>query len=87
MLKMKRFTPSTSVLDSSTLTITTADLYCAKYVPIRCRTLSPEEIIIRRTARDLKVPILRAIETAAPAMAVLIDTPCWLVPVPASNGS
>ena len=62
-------------------------MHAAKYVPIGYRTPSPEEIIARRTARDLKIPTAAAIQIAAPQMAALIDGPCWLVPVPASNGS
>jgi len=62
------------------------DTYAAKYIPIGCRTPSPEEIIARRTAQDLKIPTATAVQIAAPAMAGLIDGPCWLVPVPASNG-
>ena len=62
-------------------------MHAAKYVPIAYRTPSPEEIIVRRTAWDLKIPTAAAIQMAAPLMAALIDSPCWLVPVPASNGS
>jgi hypothetical protein len=62
-------------------------MYAAKYVPIAYRTPSPEEIIARDIARDLKIPTAGAVQLAAPAMATLIDGPCWLVPVPASNGS
>ena len=62
-------------------------MHAAKYVPIGYRTPSPEEIIARRTAWDLKIPTAAAIRIAAPLMAALIDGPCWLVPVPASNGS
>jgi len=62
-------------------------MHAAKYVSIGYRTPSPEEIIARRTARDLKIPTAAAIQIAAPQMAALIDGPCWLVPVPASNGS
>ena len=62
-------------------------MYVAKYVPFGYRTPSPEEMITRRIARDLKIPTAAAIEIAAPVMAALIDGPCWLVPVPASNGS
>jgi hypothetical protein len=62
-------------------------MHATKYVPIGCRTPNPEEIIARRTARDLKIPTAAAIQIAAPLMAALIDGPCWLVPVPASNGS
>src|SRR5437667_3582723 len=63
------------------------DNYVAKYVPLRYRTPSPDELDTRRTARDLKIPTEAAIKIAAPAMAALIDGPCWLIPVPASNGS
>ena len=63
------------------------DTYAAKYVPLGCRTLSPEELTIRRTAQDLKTGNETAIQIAAHAMARLIDGPCWLVPVPASNGA
>ena len=62
-------------------------MHATKYVPLRYRSPSPEEIIARRTARDLKIPTAAAIQTAAPQMAALIDGPCWLVPVPASSGS
>src|SRR5437762_4877845 len=61
--------------------------YVAKYVPLRYRTPSPDELNTRRTALDLKIPTDAAIQIAAPAMAALIDGPCWLIPVPASNGS
>jgi hypothetical protein len=64
-----------------------SDRYATKYVPIGYRTPSPGEIIARRTARDLKIPTSLAIQIAAPEMAALIDGPCWLVPVPASNGT
>jgi predicted amidophosphoribosyltransferase len=63
------------------------DIYAAKYVPPGYRTASPDEIHARRTAQNLKVASEEAIQMAAPAMAALIDGPCWLVPVPASNGS
>ena len=63
------------------------DTYAVKYVPIGCRTLSPEEIIARRIAQDLKIPTAAAVLIAASEMAALIDGPCWLVPVPASTGS
>src|ERR1035437_7837011 len=62
-------------------------MHAAKYVPIGYRTPSSEEIIARRIAQDLKIPTAAAIQIAAPLMAALIDGPCWLVPVPASNGS
>src|SRR6185295_12014998 len=64
-----------------------ADTYAAKYVPLGYRTLSPDELTARRTAQDLKTATEGAIQFAAPLMAALIDGPCWLVPVPASNGS
>jgi hypothetical protein len=62
-------------------------MHAVKYVPLGCRTPSPEEIAARHTARDLKIPTAAAIQIAAPEMAALIDGPCWLVPVPASNAS
>ena len=62
------------------------DKYVAKYVPLRYRPPSQEEIIVRRTARNLKIPTGDAIHHAATQMAALIDGPCWLVPVPASDG-
>jgi hypothetical protein len=63
------------------------DTYAAKYVPLGYRTPSPDEIHARRTAQDLKTATDEAIQIAAPVMAALIDGPCWLVPVPASDGS
>ncbi len=63
------------------------DTYAVKYIPIGCRTPSPEEIVAHRNAQDLKIPTVAAVQIAAPLMAALIDGPCWLVPVPASNGS
>jgi len=63
------------------------DVYAAKYVPLGYRTASPDETDARRIAQALKVPTEEAIQTAAPALAALADGPCWLVPVPASNGS
>src|SRR6266568_3414443 len=63
------------------------DLYVSKYVGLGCRTPSREEIEVRRTARSLKIPTWKAIQEAAPQMAALIDGPCWLVPVPASDGT
>jgi predicted amidophosphoribosyltransferase len=35
----------------------------------------------------LKIPTEAAVRTAASAMAALIEGPCWLVPVPASDGN
>ena len=63
------------------------DVYATRYVPIRYRTRSQDEFLVRRTARNLKIPTMGAIAIAAPQMAALIETPCWLVPVPASTGS
>jgi hypothetical protein len=63
------------------------DLYAAKYPHLRGGTLTLEEMAVRDTAYALKTPTSEAIEIAAPAMAALIDGPCWLVPVPASHGS
>jgi len=67
-------------------TATLNDKYVSKYVGLGYRTPSQEEIAIRRTARNLKIPTGDAIQQAAPEMAALIDGPCWLVPVPASDG-
>jgi urease gamma subunit len=64
----------------------TADTYATKYVPLGQRVLSPDELAARRTAQGLKTADPEAIQIAAPVMAALIDGPCWLVPVPASNG-
>lgn len=60
--------------------------YVSKYVVLGSRTPSPDEILVRRIARELKVPTHEAINLAAPPMAALLDGPCWLVPVPASSG-
>jgi len=65
---------------------TTADTYASKYVCPSYRTPSPDEFNVRRTAKDLKIPTDTSIQIAAPALAALIDGPCWLVPVPASDG-
>lgn len=59
----------------------------ARYIPYGYRIANSDEIIARRIARDLKIPTDAAIQIAAPAMALLIDGPCWLIPVPASNAS
>ncbi len=61
--------------------------YVAKYIGIGYRTPNQEEIAIRHTARNLKIPTDEAIQRAAPEMAALIDGPCWLVPIPASDGT
>jgi hypothetical protein len=62
-------------------------LYVTKYVSPRVRPLAPEEAAIRNTAYGLNRADPEAIAGAAPAMAALIDGPCWLVPVPASSGN
>ena len=58
------------------------DIYAAKYVTPGTRPLSPDEIIVRQIARQLKTGDADAIRTAAPVMAALISGPCWLVPSP-----
>jgi len=63
------------------------NIYAVKYVPIRCRPLSLDEIIARQIALDLKIPTVAALQAAAREMAALISGPCWLVPVPASTGT
>ncbi len=83
---MKRQTQLRVTLISPTRPMNT-DTYAGKYVSPHYRTPSPDEFNVRRTARDLKIPTDTAIQIAAPAMAALIDGPCWLVPVPASDGS
>ncbi len=62
-------------------------LYAAKYISPRLRPLTLEEAAIRANAYALKEPAPKALDAAAPAMAALIDGPCWLVPIPASNGT
>jgi hypothetical protein len=64
-----------------------ADTYASKYVPVNWRTVNLDEKETRRIAWGLKIGAEKAIQIAAPAMAALIDGPCWLVPVPASDGS
>src|SRR5438445_13742454 len=63
------------------------DTYIAKYIPVGYRIANADEIEARQVARQLKIPTDAAIRVAAPEMATLINNPCWLVPVPASNGS
>jgi hypothetical protein len=63
------------------------DLYVSKYVGIHFRSPSAEELSVRETAKNLKIPTAEAVARAAPAMARLIDGPCFLVPVPASSGN
>jgi len=63
-------------------------LYAARYVPSHWRNMSATDLLVRRTAWDLKVPTIHAIELAAHMMVPLLEPePCWLVPVPASSGS
>ena len=67
---------------------TANDTLCAeKYISPQLRTLTAEETQIRAVAYALKQTDPEAIAVAAPAMAALIDGPCWLVPIPASDGS
>ena len=64
------------------------DTLCAeKYISPQLRTLTAGETQIRAVAYALKQADPDAIAVAAPAMAALIDGPCWLVPIPASDGS
>ncbi len=65
---------------------TTHALYAAKYVSPCAHPLTLEEADVRATAYALKEPTPEALATAAPAMAALIRGPCWLVPIPASDG-
>jgi len=67
---------------------TVNDTLCAvKYISPRIRTVTPQEAEIRSTAYALKESDPAAIAIAAPAMAALISGPCWLIPIPASDGS
>ncbi len=79
-----RFAP---VLDAQISVWIRADRYASKYVPVRSRTVNREEHEARCIVRGLKTGAEEAIRLAAPSMAALIDGPCWLVPVPASDGS
>jgi len=63
------------------------DIYATKYVPLGYRIANLNEVSVRHIAQGLKNASDEAVQIAAPAMAALIDGPCWLVPVPASNGS
>jgi len=64
----------------------TNNSFCAeRYISPRTRTITTEEAEIRAIAYALKDANLEAIAVAAPAMADLIDGPCWLVPIPASD--
>ena len=64
-------------------------LAARKYKSLRQGPLSPAEADTRRIAYAIKDPRspARDFETAACEMAALIETPCWLVPIPASDGS
>ena len=75
------------VLDPETLSVIAPTRYSSKYVPVHWRTVNADESDARRIAWGLKAGVDSAIQVAAPAMAALIDGPCWLVPVPASDGS
>ena len=59
------------------------------YKSLRHAPLSQAETETRRLAYAIKDPRspARDFETAACEMAALIVTPCWLVPIPDSNGS
>ena len=75
------------VLDPHVPFFINGERYTSKYVPVRSRTVNREEQEARRIARGLKTGAEEAIRMAALCMAALIDGPCWLVPVPASDGS
>ena len=75
------------VLDAGICGLIRGDCYASKYVPLDWRTVSQDEAQARRIAWGLKAGAEDAIRTAAPGMAALVDGPCWLVPVPASDGS
>ena len=64
-------------------------LAARKYPNPRNGPLSRAETETRRLAYAIKDPRspARDFETAACEMAALIQSPCWLVPVPDSNGS
>jgi hypothetical protein len=67
---------------------TTNDTLCAeKYLSARTKPVTPEQSRVREIAYALKTADPEAIALAAPAMAALITGPCWLVPIPASDGS
>jgi len=72
---------------AAAITFSPLALYAAKYVSPRVRPLTADEAAIRATAYALKRAAPEAIATAAPAMAKLIEGPCWLVPVPTSSGN
>ncbi len=64
-------------------------LAASKYPNPRNGSLSRAEAETRRLAYAIKDPRspARDFETAAGEMAALIQTPCWLVPIPDSTGS
>ena len=64
-------------------------LAARKYPNPRNGPLSRTEAETRRLAYAIKDPRspARDFETAACEMAALITAPCWLVPIPASDGS
>ncbi len=64
-------------------------LAARKYPNPRNGSLSQADAETRRLAYAIKDPRSRAVDfdTAAREMARLIQTPCWLVPIPASDGS
>ena len=64
-------------------------LAARKYPNPRNGPLSRAEAETRRLAYAIKDPRspTRDFDTAAREMAALIETPCWLVPIPASDGS
>ena len=64
-------------------------LAARKYKSLRQAPLSQAEAETRRLAYAIKDPSspARDFETAACEMAALITAPCWLVPIPDSNGS
>ena len=86
-LKTRRDAFSAPVLEPEISGFIRADRYVSKYVPLDWRTVNRDEREARRIAWGLKTGEEAAIQAAAPGMAALIDGPCWLVPVPASDGS
>jgi len=64
-------------------------LAARNYVSPRTRPLTAEEQETRRLAYAIKSTACAPVDfdTAARAMAQLIDGPCWLVPIPDRNGN
>ena len=64
-------------------------LAARKYRSLRQGQLSRDEAETRRLAYAIKDPRSPSADfaTAAREMAALIETPCWLIPIPASDGS